>query len=338
MQAYGFDMAGSTRAPLPGLKEQAAEIYRRCQDRYPTVRIPPEAFSARLEEILANHHREHHAVPTGRPCDLCAAFLRQLHHEDLFLALACAGGERVAWQFFADEYLPLIRRLALNACRSCDAGEDLAQELVLGLLGPGVDAGSQTAAGRGAAEPAGPHGAGKLAGYNGRGSLAGWLRAAIAHAAIDRFRRERRLVPLDEAAEGDGPPEALPKSGNPSAEEDLDRRWGRVISQALQEEIAQLPARDRLLLNLHHLQGVPLKRIGAQYGVHEATASRWLDRIREGLRKGVERTLRKSHGLRPRDISALWRSMEWAGEAAEALGPVAPAKNLPAGKMQGGAT
>jgi RNA polymerase sigma factor (sigma-70 family) len=307
--------------PLEMLPE-TREAYERCQRRFPTISLPFDSFCQRMEEILDGYHSEHVAVPAGtmdnRGCSACATIFRQLHHEDLFLVLACSSGDRVAWVCFTEEYFVLLRRLAACACRSLDAGEDLAQELITILLGQGerAEGGDRDAEAENSASERvlGRLSRGKLRTYNGRGSLAGWLRAAVAHAAIDRFRRGRRIVSLDELPDQPSPPTG--ESSGPAAEteERLDAHWGPVLARVLQEEISRLDDRDRLLLDLYYLQNVPLKSIGRQFGVHEATASRWLDRLRQGLRKRVEQTLRKRHGLRPQDLGSLWH---WVGEGGD---------------------
>ena len=247
---------------------ESREVFERCQSRFPTISFPPEEFFAR-------------AGRSGVPFD-------QLHHEDLFLAAACAHGDRLAWEYFADEYLPLVQKLAAQACRQFQESEDLAQEIVSQLIGD----------------------RGKLGGYDGRGSLASWLRVAVARAAIDRFRRVRREVSWEETTERGCEPSAASESLQ-GAPESLDARWGPVLARVLAGQIEQLPARDRLLLGLYYVSEVPLKIIGRRYGVHEATVSRWLNRIRNTLRTGVEKELRRRHGLRPRETDTLWR---WVAE------------------------
>jgi transposase len=86
----------------------------------------------------------------------------------------------------------------------------------------------------------------------------------------------------------------------------LDARWGPVLSRLLKEELQRLPPRDRLMLNLYYLQGTPLRLIGEHFGVHEATASRWLEALRKGIRKRVERELKTQHGLQARDLKSIW--------------------------------
>jgi RNA polymerase sigma-70 factor (ECF subfamily) len=254
--------------------------YEQCRQRYPTIDLSLEDFSARVNTSAAEFDR------------LC--------QEDLFLATSCARGDRIAWEYFADDYLPLLHRMAALACRQFQEGEDVAQEIVASLIADKT----------------------KIAAYDGRGSLAGWLRVAVSHAAIDRFRRKRREVSLDEP---DGPsrdePSAAPLSNQ--GEEALDSPWGSVLAKMLEAEIRNLPARDRLILSLYYIENVPLKIIGRQFGVHEATASRWLDKLRRGVRKSVERELRGKHGFRPGELNSLW---QWVAEheefsLKEVLGP-----------------
>ncbi len=277
---------------LPVIPDAAvAEVrkaYEQSQQRFPTIQLAFEDYLRHLESKVAalmTPEWAQHALTTP----WLAAFA-QLHHQDLFLALACSLDDRIAWEFFADEYLPMLRRFAAFACRETGSADDLAQDIVERLLQDKE----------------------RLSQYNGRSSLAGWLRIVVSNAAIDRVRRSRRLVSLDDfddsrrdSALGEA------KAGGETVEARMDDRWGLVFCQVLADEIHALSARDRLLLSLYYLQGVPLKIIGAQFKVHEATASRWLDSLRRGIRARVEKELRRRHGLRPSEIQSLWH---WVSE------------------------
>lgn len=298
------------------------DIFARCRRAYPTIDLGFEVFQARLNEIADGLHAQHKAeleedtrLSGCMACEECLKLLRQLHHEDLFLATACARGDRIAWEWFADQYLPHLNRLAAQAGRNLEMGEDLAQELVAALIGESDSAAPGRVPDSSRDSAAGGR-RGKLQSYSGRGSLMGWLRAAVSHAAIDRFRRARKQVSLDELAErGEAPPVqmAAPTGG---MEERLDARWGAVLVRAVQREISKLSSRDRLMLRLYHLDGVSLRTIGNRYSVHEATVSRWLDHARRSVRKRVEQEMRKNHGLHPREVNSLWRwALETAGTA-----------------------
>lgn len=268
-------------------RNEVHTAFHRCQRRYPTIQLAFETFAAKVGEVMESlGFGSNLAVIPGHQ-SWVAAF-SGLHHEDLFLATACAAGDRIAWEYFVDDYEPLLRKLAVRACRNSSDGEDLAQEILLGLLGA-------------------PEQHSRLQSYNGRGSLAGWLRVTVARAAIDRFRREKKQVSLDELEQQGTVPEAAVDSGSAEAPNaSLDARWGPVLSRLVAAELEQLPARDRLLLNLYYLQGIPLRAIGEHFGVHEGTASRWLDSLRKGIRKRVERELRTRHGLQARDLKSIW--------------------------------
>ncbi len=292
------------------MAQEELEAFERCQQRYPTVQLSFEMFQSRVGEILSKEFPPHDEKSR------LAAFV-QIHHDDLFLALACSQGDRVAWEHFADDYVPILRHFAVQACRSASEGEDLAQEIIAKILADKR----------------------RLAAYNGRGSLTAWLRVAVSHAAIDRFRRTRRQVSLEELQES-GVQVASADPGKKDEEEslDLDARWGPVISQVTNEKMAGLSARDRLLLGLYYLRGVSLKTIGRQFGIHEATASRWLDRLRKEIRNQVERELRKKHGLRPSEIQSLWRWISIPSVADAITGELSPATETnaenPGGRVQ----
>jgi RNA polymerase sigma-70 factor (ECF subfamily) len=111
-------------------------LYQRCRERYPAVQLEFEEFQARMGQVIQD------SVPPAR-----------IHCEDLYLATACARGDRIAWEHFADDFVPSVHRFAAQACRSAADGEDLAQELVRSLL----------------------ENRQKIAAYSGRGSLLAWL-------------------------------------------------------------------------------------------------------------------------------------------------------------------
>ncbi len=245
------------------------ESFDRCSLRYPAVDLPYEEFAARIGNTLVE-------APSA-----------DIHAEDVYLALACSRGDRIAWEHFADDYLPEVRRFAFQACRNRADGEDLAQEIVKSLM-------EQRA---------------RFASYSGRGSLLSWLRVTVARAAIDRFRRERKDVSLEDMQEQGRPvPDRASPQDQAEAGRALDAHWGAIILRQLSDEIRRLPPRDRLLLGLYYVEQVPLRAIAAHFDVHESTASRWITGVRDSVRKRVERELRIRHRLRPRDVELVWES------------------------------
>ncbi len=269
--------------------------FERARSRYPTVELSYESYRARLTEIAADRSRSGAAVDPVGP-----------HYEDIYLALACASGDRIAWEYFADEYLPLLKEYAVRACQNLDEGEDMAQEIVARLMG--------NPASPGAPVPPGSQLGGKMRSYAGRGSLGGWLRVMVANAAIDSIRRKRKQSSLDELLEGGVDPTAGLSRRMAADEPDPgESRWREVISALLKQAISDLPARDRLMLVLYYAQGVPLKLIGRQFGMHEATISRRLERLRRELRRTVERECQGRHGLRDSEVRQIMLSMPAGG-------------------------
>ena len=82
----------------------------------------------------------------------------------------------------------------------------------------------------------------------------------------------------------------------PCRDPDPDRaRLLPRLRQAVAAALAAAPPADRLLLSLYYVQEMTLAQIARLQGVHEATISRQLDRIRRELRSGVEQSLVAGH-------------------------------------------
>ena len=124
----------------------------------------------------------------------------------------------------------------------------------------------------------------KLLSYTGRGSLEGWLRTVMAQEFINRYRKQKRTVSLEEQAEeGVQFAAAAPEPACVS-----DPR----LETATDEAIAELSAEDRFTLASYYLDGRTLAEIARTLGLHESSVSRRLDRLSTGLRKRILAGLR----------------------------------------------
>jgi RNA polymerase sigma-70 factor (ECF subfamily) len=113
----------------------------------------------------------------------------------------------------------------------------------------------------------------------GRGSLEGWLRTVLAQEFVNRYRKTKRLVSLEEQAE-----EGVQFSAaDPGPTAPVDGR----LAAALDEALGRLEGQDRLVLASYYLDNRTLTEIGRMIGVHESTISRRLERLLKGLRKQV---------------------------------------------------
>jgi len=180
------------------------------------------------------------------------------------LARACAFGNEHAWETFLLRYREKLYDTALHIARETSAARELADSLYGDLYGTTTRDGKRTS---------------KLASYTGRGSLEGWLRTVLAQEYVNRYRRERRLVSLDEESE-DGTQFAAAELEPCTA---VDPR----VESATDEALAGLSSEERFILASYYLDGHTLAEIARILGVHESTISRKLEKVGKSLRKHI---------------------------------------------------
>lgn len=191
-------------------------------------------------------------------------FFLSLRIDELTLARACAAGNNSAWEIFLTRYREKLYLSALRIAREDSAARELADTLYADLYGTSLRDGERVS---------------KLASYTGRGSLEGWLRTVLAQEYVNRYRRTKRLVSLDEESE-----EGIQfQAADPEPVAPADNR----LAQATDEALAFLAVEDRLLLSAYYLDGRTLAEIARMLGVHESTISRKLDKLAKALRKQI---------------------------------------------------
>jgi len=177
------------------------------------------------------------------------------------LVRRCLAGTRSAWEDFAREYeevvVGAVRHTLLRLCRRAPVEdvENVVQEIFSGLL---EDSGR------------------RLRLYSGRCSLKGWLRSVAMRRTVNYVRDERRRRgrPLDERLL------FVPEAGRSEAEDAMADRVRR-----LDASLNRLAARDRLVLRLYYLDGVPLKSIAVLLGVSRNTIWPMVTRARQRLHR-----------------------------------------------------
>ena len=198
------------------------------------------------------------------------SFFLTLRVDELALARACAAGENSAWEIFLTKYREKLYLSALRIAREDSAARELADTLYADLYGTNTRDGQRVS---------------KLASYTGRGSLEGWLRTVLAQEYVNRYRRTKRLVSLEEESE-EGVQFRAP---DPEPVTRADNRLSRATDRALSE----LSAEDRMVLSAYYLDGRTLAEIARMLGVHESTISRKLDKLAKSLRKYIVSALTK---------------------------------------------
>jgi RNA polymerase sigma-70 factor (ECF subfamily) len=223
-----------------------------------------EQFSAILDEIQKK-------LLTA---DASAGEKRKLYEslriEELVLARACAAGNELAWETFLLRYREKLYDVAGYIAKEGSAARELADSLYADLYGTRTRDGKRIS---------------KLASYTGRGSLEGWLRTVMAQEYVNRYRRGRRLVSLDEES-GEGVQFA---SLAPQPSIAVDRR----IEEATDQALGQLSAEDRFVLASYYLDGRTLADIARLLSLHESTISRKLDKLAKSMRKRILASLRE---------------------------------------------
>ena len=190
--------------------------------------------------------------------------LMSLRVEELALARACASGFEHAWEIFLTRYREKLYDIAGYITKESSAARELADSIYAELYGTTTRDGHRTS---------------KLASYTGRGSLEGWLRTVMMQEHVNRYRRQRRLVSLDEETE-EGVQFATPE---PEPALAVDPR----VEAAIDEVLLALPPEDRFVLASYFLDERTLAAIARTLGVHESTISRKLDKLAKSLRKQI---------------------------------------------------
>ena len=114
--------------------------------------------------------------------------------------------------------------------------------------------------------------------YGGLGDLAAWLCIAAVREAGRGRTRAKREEHLDDAdAAMIGSPDDDPEMAH------LRETHKAEFRKAFQEALESLSSRERNLLRYHFIDGLTIDRLGQLYGVHRATAARWVNQAREAL-------------------------------------------------------
>ena len=220
--------------------------------------LTQERFCAVLEDVATKY------LPEGASADARQELYSSLKIEDLALAHACAAGNERAWETFMARFREKLYDIAGYIAKESSAARELADSLYADLYGTTTRDGKRVC---------------KLSSYTGRGSLEGWLRTVLAQEYVNRYRKQKRLVSLDEESE-EGEQFATPEKEPAVA---VDPR----LEAATDEVLAALPAEDRFTLASYYLDGRTLAEIARMLDVHESTISRKLDKLAKSLRKQI---------------------------------------------------
>ncbi len=213
----------------------------------------------------------------GQQLDPTAPPTSEALQVDLYLAAACAIGHEPAFEALEQRHFPAVTRSLMRGRLplSLDELVQLLRERLF-LTRPG-----QTP---------------KISSFRARGPLEKWLRAVALRLAGGS--QSGAPAPRGEEWLVDQPMLA------PDAELDLLRARHRgQFQRALQEAFAALTVRERAVLRLHFVSGLPVEQVAAHYHVAKSSASRWLSAARAKIcehvraRLGAELSLTRAEQL-----------------------------------------
>jgi RNA polymerase sigma-70 factor, ECF subfamily len=189
----------------------------------------------------------------------------QRHGADLYLCCACSARDAEAALLFERECSGVARAALARIRHDGQFIQDALRELWDKLLyGP---------------EP-------KVMEYSARGPLQAWVRVAAVRMALDLGRSDRVVAAREKdlaeffAYEAFGPESYVTR-----------HRYAEIFQQALDRALGELSTQQRNVLRMHVLGQCSIDQIGRAYGVHRATAARWLEKARTGILTSIRHEL-----------------------------------------------
>jgi len=210
-----------------------------------------------------------------------AAALAAAPIADLALAAACAAQEPTAHAAF-DDVLGEVDRAGGSARAPRELIDDIKQLLRVQLL---------------VAQGERPPG---ITGYRGKGPLRGWVRITATRELIRHLRKRAREAPIEAALE------AALGQADPALDL-LKAEYRLEFASALRDAIGDLSAEDRTLLRQQIVDQLSIDEVGAAFGVHRATAARWLTRARGALVGATHKRLAERLKLPVSEIESVIR-------------------------------
>jgi RNA polymerase sigma-70 factor (ECF subfamily) len=206
----------------------------------------------------------------------------ELVADEVYLACACALADRAALATFERRYFSAIPAALSRLALERDDVTDIEQQLRIRLFVTEDD------------------GVARVVAYAGLGQLGGLVRVAAVRAGLNVLRARGRIAD----GSGDGL-EDFPSAGDDPALARLKAQHRSEFKAAFEESIAALDPRERTILQLAIVKGVGIDKLGAIYGVHRATAARWIASARDRLARGVHRALGARLGVAKTELADL---------------------------------
>jgi RNA polymerase sigma-70 factor (ECF subfamily) len=241
----------------------------RARTDWPDITADPRQFVAYLAERLPEG-----AVAPG---------LASMKTSDLWIACACAAGQaRAIAQFeraFFSEVSSAVRRVANSMLSEDDVAQQVREKLFV-AQGPTV-------------RP-------KILEYRGHGPIKAWLRVTASRVALNLATRGPKEKPVD----GEWFTRVV-SEGEPPEVQGLKARYRADFRAALEAAVDGLEPKDKNVLAYAFSQGLTIDQIGGIYGVHRATAARWIANAQRRLVEETRAALARRLGATQHDIDSI---------------------------------
>ena len=292
------------------------EIFARCNENAPNFGVREnclkDSFKKTLNRFLFGLSDELPSVEETRN------YLNALHHEDLFLTIACTNGSERAWWEFDQQHRTYMERVARHLASTEIDAQEVIDTVYVELYGTRVVDGERVS---------------KFASYSGRGSLRGWLRTVIWHSLVDLHRASHDEVSLDEMTENVG--EGMAHSNfaqtdlggeNQMIEHLAYENYRKATLVSIEKAFATLDPHEKLLLLYYHVENMKLREIARivenpdsplrdwfqrkssardknpSSRIHESTIMRWLDKTYSKVLEFFTDELTEKHNLKEEEI------------------------------------
>jgi len=180
--------------------------------------------------------------------------------EELALIRQAQAGDRPAFDALVRQYDQAVLRMVLRVAGSPDEASDLFQEVFLKVYR-------------------------SLHHFRFESRFSTWLYRVVTNVCLDQLRRKKTRREVQPPAPEEGQPEYFHTLADDRATLDPDRRLrSKEISERLAGAMAKLTARERMVFELRHYEGLKLRVIGQMCGTTEETAKNCLFRATQKLR------------------------------------------------------
>jgi len=254
----------------PEIQPMIEQLTDAAEAEWPVFRIDRAAFARRLMTAIGEQTAD------------SATTLRKIHGADLYLAFACELGIPAALTAFAATYLAstdtYLKQFRNSSVRAEDVRSELEDTLLFGRKSP----------------------PGRIGQYQGRAPLRNFVARAARNAALTMLRSERRHVAND--FDTLASQLAAPPAGSASI---VAARYEDAVRDAVRNALVALGLRQRTIVRLHLLRGIPQTQIARMLKVHQTTVSRTFEAALHVIYDEIRRQLRELYGMTDSEMQSI---------------------------------